>query len=103
MSELGDLNPKQAAALAGLVLVAKQSRQWRGKARIQRGGAARWRAFFMPALKACRDNPDFNIKYDDSVAAGKPAKVTITAVMRKLVLLENTLVSQDSKWEPRLA
>ena len=57
----------------------------------------------MPALKACRDNPDFNIKYDDSVAAGKPAKVTITAVMRKLVLLENTLVSQDSKWEPRLA
>ena len=97
MSELGDLNPKQAAALAGLVLVAKQSRQWRGKASIQRGGAALWRAFFMPALNACRDNPDFHITYDASVAAGKPAKVTITAVMRKRVLLENTLIFQHRK------
>jgi transposase len=57
----------------------------------------------MPALNACRYNPDFHLKCDAFVAAGKPAKVTITAVMRKLVLLANTLISQDQKWEPRLA
>jgi transposase len=103
MPELGDLGPKQAAALAGLAPIAKQSGQWRGKARIQGGRAGLRQALFMPALIACRYNPDLHLKYDALVAAGKPAKVAITAVMRKLVILANTLVSQDRNWEPRMA
>jgi transposase len=52
----------------------------------------------MPALVATRFNPDMRIVYQRLVDAGKPAKVAITAVMRKLVVLANSLVSAGGKW-----
>jgi len=57
----------------------------------------------MPALIACRFNPDLKAKYQQLRQAGKPAKVAITAVMRKLVILANTLVAQDRTWTPKAA
>lgn len=55
----------------------------------------------MPALVAIRFNADMKAKYQALVAAGKPPKVAITAVMRKLVILANALLHQRRNWTPR--
>jgi transposase len=52
----------------------------------------------MPALVAIRFNPDLKAQYDKMKAAGKPPKVAIIAVMRKLLILANTLVREDREW-----
>lgn len=55
----------------------------------------------MPALIATRFNPDLKAKHDQLRKAGKPAKVAIVAVMRKLIELANALVKADCKWQSR--
>lgn len=52
----------------------------------------------MPALVAARYNPDLRQRYQTMIKAGKPAKVALTALMRKLIELANALVQQDRKW-----
>lgn len=98
MPELGTLENKQAAALAGLAPITRQSGQWRGKSFVQGGRAVVRRALYMPALVAARFNPDLKEKYRQLIAAGKPAKVAITAIMRKLIVLANTLLREDRMW-----
>lgn len=100
MPELGQLDAKQAASLAGLAPMTRQSGQWTGKARIIGGRKDLRDALFMPALVACRHNADLAAKYQALITAGKPAKLAITAVMRKLVILANALVKADRKWQP---
>jgi transposase len=56
----------------------------------------------MPALVAMRFNPDLKAKYDQLKAAGKAPTVAITAIMRKLIVLANTLLRQGRKWVPSL-
>jgi transposase len=46
----------------------------------------------MPALVAMRFNPNLKAKYEQLVAAGKPAKIAITAIMRKLIVMANALL-----------
>ncbi|MFC3632152.1 IS110 family transposase, partial [Paracoccus angustae] len=58
-------------------------------------------SLYMPALVATRFNPDLRVVYKRLVDAGKPAKIAITAVMRKLVILANTLVASGRIWELR--
>jgi len=52
----------------------------------------------MPALVAMRFNPDLKAKYRQLIDAGKPAKVAITAIMRKLVVLANALLRHNRPW-----
>jgi transposase len=52
----------------------------------------------MPALVAARFNPDLKAKYDHLMTAGKPAKVAITAILRKLMVLANTLLRHARPW-----
>ena len=54
----------------------------------------------MPALNAIRLNPEFKAKYEAMVKAGKPAKVAIVAIMRKLLILANALIRDQRKWSP---
>jgi transposase len=103
MPELGSLDGKQAAALAGLAPVARQSGQWKGKSFIRGGRANVRQALYMPALVAARFNPDLKAKYQQLVAAGKPAKIAITAVMRKLIVTANALLKADRCWLQSLA
>ena len=66
-----------------------------------RGGRASVRTgVYMPALVAARFNPDLKAKYTHFMAAGKPAKVALTAIMRKLLLLANALLKARRKWTP---
>lgn len=103
MPELGSLGRKQVASLAGLAPVTRESGQWRGKAFIRGGRKPLRDALYMPAVVAMRFNPDLKRKYDSLRAAGKPAKVAIIALMRKLIELANTLIKHDRKWAPREA
>jgi transposase len=103
MPELGTLDNKQAASLAGLAPVTRQSGRWKGHAFIRGGRAQLRRALYMPALVAARFNPDLKAKYDQLIAAGKPAKIAITAIMRKLIVLANTLIKANRMWTKKLA
>jgi len=100
MPELGTLEPGAAAALAGVAPFTRQSGRWKGQAHIGGGRAGLRRALYMPALSAARFNPDLKVVYDRLRAAGKPAKVALVAVMRKLLILANTLIRNDREWTP---
>lgn len=101
MPEIGRLGRKQAAALAGLAPMTRQSGRWRGRASIAGGRKTLRDALYMPALSACRANPDMAATYARLVADGKPAKLAITAVMRKLIELANALIRADREWTPK--
>ena len=101
--EIGTLGKKQAASLAGLAPMTRQSGQWKGKAFIQGGRKHLRDALYMPALVVIRFNPAMKAKYDQLRTAGKPAKVALTAIMRKLIELANALVKADRMWEPKRA
>jgi transposase len=100
---LGHIENKCAASLAGLAPVARESGQWRGK-RFIRGGRAELRhALFMPALVAIRSNPDLKSVYENLTAIGKPAKISLVAVMRRMVILASALLRKQSHWRPNAA
>lgn len=103
MPELGDLDEKAAGKLAGLAPSDRQSGRWTGRAFIVGGRAIVRQALYMPALVAARFNPDLKDKYETLIKAGKPPKVAITAVMRKLVVLANALLRKQQKWTPKPA
>jgi transposase len=99
--EIGTLDRKQIACLAGLAPMTHQSGQWSGRAFIQGGRHHLRNALYMPAIVAMRFNADLKARYQALRKAGKPAKVAITALMRKLIELANTLVKNDRKWMPK--
>jgi transposase len=103
MPELGVLEAGQAASLVGLAPIARQSGRWTGRAFIRGGRASVRRALYMPALVATRFNPDLKAKYRQLVEAGKPAKVALIAIMRKLIVLANALLKANRKWVPKSA
>lgn len=103
MPELGSLEPGPAASLAGLAPMARDSGRTQGRRFIRGGRAGLRRALYMPALVATRFNPDLRTKYQALLAAGKPPKLAITAVMRKLLLLANALLRDKRAWTPKLA
>lgn len=100
LAELGTCNAKQASMLAGLAPIADESGERQG-VRVVWGGRARIRrTLYLAALSAARFNDDMNAFYRRLIANGKPAKLAIVAVARKLVILANTLISQDRTWVP---
>jgi transposase len=103
MPELGTMEPGQTASLSGLAPIARQSGRWIGKAFIRGGRANVRQALYMPALVAMRFNPDLKAKYAQLVGAGKPAKVAITAIMRKLIVMANALLKAGRPWMPKTA
>ena len=93
--ELGALEPGQAASLVGLAPIARQSGRWTGRAFIRGGRAYVRQALYMPALLAVRFNPDMKATYAHLIEVGKPAKVALIAIMRKLVVLANALLKAN--------
>lgn len=98
LPELGTLNRKQIAALAGLAPFNRDSGQWRGPRAVW-GGRARVRAFlYMATVAASRCNPVIRAFYQRLRAAGKPAKVALTACMRKLLTILNAMLKNRQPW-----
>jgi transposase len=96
LPELGTLQRGQAAALAGLAPYNHDSGPQRGQRHIAHGRPLARRALDMAALVAARFNPVLRPFYQRLRAAGKPAKVALVAVMRKLVELANLLLKSSS-------
>ena len=103
MPELGSLDEKQVAALAGLAPIARQSGNWKGKSFIRGGRQQVRQGLYMPALVAIRFNADLKTKYEQLMKAGKAPKQAITAVMRKLIILANALLKKGRQWQMRVA
>lgn len=103
MPELGSLDEKQVAALAGLAPIARQSGHWKGKSFIRGGRQQVRQGLYMPALVAIRFNTDLKTKYEQLIKAGKAPKQAITAVMRKLIILANALLKKGRQWQLRAA
>ena len=89
MPELGTLNRREAAALAGLAPFNRDSGTMRGKRTIFAGRRAVRRGLYMAALVASRRNPILSNFYRRLRTKDKPHKVALTAVMRKLLLALN--------------
>jgi len=96
LPELGTLNRRQAAALAGLAPHPRESGQWHGRRSIGGGRAPVRRALYMAALVAAHSNRQLKEFYQRLRAAGKPAKVALTAVMRKLIVLMNHILKNPN-------
>ena len=100
MPELGSMDAKAVASLAGLAPVTRQSGTWAGRSFIQGAGRG------LGGCSTCRPwrrichNPDLGAKYRQLVAQGKPRKVAVIAVMRKLIVLANALLGEDRCWLP---
>jgi transposase len=99
MTELGALSGKAAAQLAGLAPIAWDSGEKDGKRRIKGGRSSVRNALYMAGRAAARCVPHLKAFYK-RLAATKPEKVAITAVMRKLIVLANTLIKEDRLWQP---
>jgi transposase len=80
--------------------VARDSGARQGQRRINGGRAGLRKILYMAALAATRCNPDLRRFHQRLKENGKPPKVAIIAVTRKLLVLANTLVSQNRTWTP---
>ncbi|MCP5084121.1 MAG: IS110 family transposase [Alphaproteobacteria bacterium] len=102
MPELGQVTGEQAAALTGLAPIAHDSGALRGKRAIGGGRRMLRHVLFQAALVASHHNPVLKIFADRLRQAGKPHKVVITAVARKLVTIANALCKTQTKWAPQI-
>jgi len=99
LPELGSLDRREIAALAGLAPFTRQSGQWRGKAAIAGGRASVRAALFMGAMVARRHNPTLRAFFDRLLAAGKPRMLALVAVARKLLTILNAILRDRTPWQ----
>ena len=99
LPELGTLDRKKIAALVGVAPFNRDSGTLRGKRTVW-GGRANVRAtLYMAALVASRHNPILRRFYQRLLKAGKPKKLALTAVMRKLLTILNAIVRDQTPWQ----
>ncbi len=99
MPELGRLNRKEIAALAGLAPFTRQSGQWRGKSFIGGGRTSVRTVLFMGAMAARKHNPVLKAFFERLVVAGKPKMVALIAVARKLLTILNAVLRDRKPWQ----
>lgn len=97
MPELGSMNRKEVAALFGLAPMNKDSGKVTGKRMIKHGRSRPRRALYMAALSACRHHPTLSQYYKKIRENGKPAKVALVAIARKLAIMLNTSLKVSSQ------
>ena len=100
LGELGQCSDKQVASLAGLAPHPKDSGARQGQRRTGGGRSELRSSLYMAALAAIRFNPDLKAFHQRLTGNGKPFKVATTAVMRKLLILANSLIAQNRTWTP---
>jgi transposase len=98
LPELGTLNRKAAASLAGLAPQTDESGTRKGNAHIGGGRPCVRAALYMAALSAVRCDPALKARYQAMRAAGKPAKVAIIAIARHLLTALNAMLAENRPW-----
>ena len=99
MPELGQLDRRQVASLAGLAPWTRQSGKWRGRSFTGGGRCTVRTVLFMAAMVARRHNPGLKIFYQRLIEAGKPKMVAIIAVARKLLTILNAILRDKTPWQ----
>jgi transposase len=100
LPELGQLTPKQVSALAGVAPFNKDSGKMKGK-RVTSGGRAPVRAaLYMAVLSAKKSNAALKRFYDRLISKGKLKKVAMVACMRKLIIMMNAMIRDNTEWQP---
>jgi transposase len=100
LPELGTLDSKKIASLAGLAPYTRQSGQWKGKSMIGGGRKSVRCALFLAALVAARHNPVLKAFRERLAKAGKPKMVALIAVARKLITILNAILRDQKPWQP---
>lgn len=98
LPELGRIDKKAIAALAGVAPFVRDSGQFRGQAHIAGGRLSVRCALYMAAISAIRANPPIKAFYKHLRDAGKPAKLAIVAAMRKLLITANAILATGRPW-----
>ncbi len=98
LPELGQLNRGQIAKLVGVAPMNRDSGQKSGRRRTFGGRSYVRRVLYMATLVATRFNPRIQAFYQRLLSQGKPKKVALTAAMRKLLTILNTLIKNDELW-----
>jgi len=99
LPELGRLNRRQISALAGVAPFNRDSGRWQGRRSIYGGRSVVRSALYMAALVGARHNPVLKAFYQRLRGAGKPAKVALTACMRKLLVILNSMIRSGQRWQ----
>lgn len=99
LPELGRLDRRSIAALVGVAPFNHDSGTFRGRRTIRGGRADVRRTLYMAALVATRSNPVLKAFYQRLLNAGKPKKLALTAVMRKLLTILNAIARDQSRWK----
>jgi transposase len=100
LPELGTLDRRQIAALAGLAPWTRQSGKWKGKSFIGGGRSSVRAALFVGAWTAGRFNPALQAFRQRLLNAGKPRLVAVIAVARKLLTILNAIIREQKPWQP---
>lgn len=103
LPELGELGNKQISALAGLAPFNNDSGKKQGRRRIYGGRAAVRSHLYMGTLSAIRFNPVIKTFYKHLTDAGKAKKVALTACARKLLVIANAMIKNNSLWDENYA
>jgi len=98
LSELGKLNNKQIAALVGVAPITQQSGKWTGRAAIKYGRHNVRKILYMGALVASKHNAKLKEFYERLVGQGKPKKVVLVAVMRKMIVILNSMARDNAPY-----
>lgn len=99
MPELGTLDRREIASLAGLAPWTRQSGKWRGKSFTGGGRTSARTVLFMAALVGKRCNPILKAFHERLIAAGKPKMVALIATARKLLTILNAIIRDKSPWQ----
>ncbi len=98
LPELGQLNRGQIAKLVGVAPMNRDSGKKSGRRRTFGGRSYVRRVLYMATLVATQFNPRIKTFYQHLLSEGKPKKVALTAAMRKLLTIVNTLIKNDELW-----
>jgi len=99
LPELGNLSHKQLASLIGVAPYNRDSGKFRGKRFVQGGRSFVRKKLYMAAVCAVKCNPDLSEFYKRLRAKGKPAKVALTALIRKLLAIANSIIMRGTPWQ----
>lgn len=102
LPELGNIENKSISSLVGVAPVAHDSGKWSGKRFCQGGRNSIRRVLYMATLSAIRVNPVIKNFYQRLCEKGKVKKVAIIACARKLLCILNTMVRNNSLWQPNI-
>lgn len=97
--ELGSLDRRSVASLAGLAPFTRQSGQWKGKSMIAAGRAPVRAALFIAVMVASRFNPTIKAFHQRLRDAGKPKMVALIACARKLLTILNAILRDQKPWQ----